>query len=366
MDIKIITRHAPSNYGSLLQALATAIVFGRRGHQCNIIDYQRKDERGIGALRAEVARKPRWNKNVLFRAAYMALRAPGALLAQWRFDRWRREMLPLTPRVADRQQLNRLSADMFLTGSDQVWGPVADSKIDKAYFLDFTDDRARRTAYAASFGRTDLLPLDEIAPLLKRYDKITVRESSAAEIIRQNCRACPTIVADPTLLLSRDEWFDILGIDKQKHTKPYVLVYQLHNNPAVNEFAVAVAKRLGLKLRRVSPYIHQAVRPGRFTLLPSPAEFVRLIDQASLLVTDSFHGTAFAINCGTQFVDVLPDNGTATRNKNILRLMGLDRRVAHGTDSLHLVDTPIDFTEVHERLRELRAESLAVANGLCE
>ena len=44
MKIKVITRHAPSNYGSLLQSIATVKVMEGMGHECEIIDYQRPDE----------------------------------------------------------------------------------------------------------------------------------------------------------------------------------------------------------------------------------------------------------------------------------------------------------------------------------
>ena len=41
MKISIITRHAPSNYGSLLQAIATQKAISKLGHQAEIADYIR-------------------------------------------------------------------------------------------------------------------------------------------------------------------------------------------------------------------------------------------------------------------------------------------------------------------------------------
>lgn len=364
MDIKVITRHAPSNYGSLLQAIATIHAFESLGHRCSIIDYQRPDERGLKGIIAEMRNKPRWNKNLLSRCAYIAMRAPGSLLAQSCFDKWRNMFLPTTHRVTSHQQLDNIHADLLVTGSDQVWGPVAGGHIDTAYFLDFGNVSTPRIAYAASFGRNDSLPLDTIAGLLARYRAVTVRESSAAKIISDMNLPEPSIVADPTLLLSRQDWMGKMGLRQEKTTKPYILVYQLHNNDAVNNFAKAAASRLGLPLKRVSPYIHQCARPGRFSLLPSPAKFIKLIDEATLMITDSFHGTAFAINCGTQFVDILPNNGTATRNRNILRSLGLDNRIVHDTESLSLIDRHIDYAIVHEKVKKLRENSIAALRDM--
>ncbi len=46
MDIKVITRHTPANYGSLLQSIATIKVFEKLGHTCKIIDYIKSNEYG--------------------------------------------------------------------------------------------------------------------------------------------------------------------------------------------------------------------------------------------------------------------------------------------------------------------------------
>ena len=57
MDIKVITRHAPSNYGSLLQSIATITTLERLGHKCEIIDYIRDDEHGLSAVKTNLNNK---------------------------------------------------------------------------------------------------------------------------------------------------------------------------------------------------------------------------------------------------------------------------------------------------------------------
>ena len=42
--VAVITRHAVSNYGSLLQAIATQRLIEQCGCSCEIIDYIREDE----------------------------------------------------------------------------------------------------------------------------------------------------------------------------------------------------------------------------------------------------------------------------------------------------------------------------------
>ena len=50
MQIKVITRHTPNNYGSLLQSIATLRVIESLGHQCEIIDYWKRDEVGLQGI----------------------------------------------------------------------------------------------------------------------------------------------------------------------------------------------------------------------------------------------------------------------------------------------------------------------------
>lgn len=57
MQIKVITRHTPNNYGSLLQSIATLRVIESLGHQCEIIDYWKRDEGGTARNSHIAARK---------------------------------------------------------------------------------------------------------------------------------------------------------------------------------------------------------------------------------------------------------------------------------------------------------------------
>ena len=87
--------------------------------------------------------------------AYVALRYPGEKIAALRFDKMRRRYLKLTPRCYSMEELESLQADVFMTGSDQVWGPLLDGGYDEAYFFLFVKEGIRKVSYAGSFGRTE-------------------------------------------------------------------------------------------------------------------------------------------------------------------------------------------------------------------
>lgn len=359
MDVKVITRHAPSNYGSLLQSIATMKIFERLGHKCEIIDYRRDDERGLKAVLTTLNGKEGWNGGLVKRLAYILSRYPEERLAEIKFNNMRRHYLKMTGLCRNMDDLSRLSADVFVTGSDQVWGPTLNGHYDEAYFLSFVKN-TRRVAYAASFGRT--LFTDEIACEYKRflsqYDAIAVREDAAVKTLQDWGLNCVGQVLDPTLLLTGEEWEAF--IKRRRIKGDYALVYQLHNNPEMNVLAERLARHHGLPLYRVSPTLHQIKRGGKFVYLPQVEDFLSCIRYCKLMVTDSFHGTAFAINFNRQFVEVLPNNSTGSRNQSILRLTDLQSRIASNLGDYFLSDDKIDYKHVNEILHSERGKSMEI------
>ena len=363
MNIKVITRHSPSNYGSLLQSIATIKTIEKLGHICEIIDYQRADERGLNGVLTQLKAKDGFG-NPLKKLAYIAIRYPIEKFAQVRFDRMRKKYLKMTSRCSSHVDLKKISADAFVTGSDQVWGPMMNGVYDNAYFLQFVGKGSRKLAYAASFGKTKFDESTVVAykKMLSEYDKIAVREKSAVSLLEEwGLDNCLGQVLDPTLLLDSNTWKDLLVSkhDSQKYANMnYILVYQIHNDPKLSDYAKRIARQTGKELLRVNPYLHQIWRGGKFICCPDLGEFLALIDNASCIITDSFHGTCFAINFGKQFIEILPNNATGTRNQSILQLTGLSRRILRDFNDYSLVNEIIDYQKVWMILEEERKKSV--------
>lgn len=370
MKVKVITRHAPSNYGSVLQSIATVRVIERfDGANCEIIDYQRPDERGLKGVMSQLGCKDGYG-NPLKKLAYIAVRYPIEKYAQMRFDRMRGKYLKTTPRCSSHEELRQLSADVFMTGSDQVWGPVMNGKYDSAYFLQFAGRDARKVAYAASFGKTKFgeETVEAYRSMLAGYDKIAVRESSAVTLLHNwGLKNCIGQVLDPTLLLDKHEWKELLvtEADNRKYAaRKYILVYQIHNDPKLSAYAKGLAAHTGHELLRVNPMLHQWMRGGKFVCCPGLGEFLALIDNAQCIVTDSFHGTCFAINFSKPFIEILPNNATGTRNQSILQLTGLNHRILRDYDDFSLFDEAIDYQTVENILNKERARSIQTMEDL--
>lgn len=366
MKVAVITRHAITNYGSLLQAFATQQVIENLGHECEIINYIRDDESYAQHEKTLLANKPEWNRNPFKRIVYLALRQPESIASGKKFESEQSRYLHLTKKYTTPEMLlkDKPIADAYMTGSDQVWGPVENRTYDSSYCLSFTDDSDKRIAYAASFGRTEMTDKTEtlFKKWLGRYRHIAVREDSAVNILK-NMGIDSSQVLDPTLLLDSDFW---LKIAKPIKEKKYVLVYQLHNDKRVGAYAKKVAKSLGLPLIRVSTSFHQISRQGKFVWCPNIGEFLSYIKNAECMITDSFHGTAFAINFNTPFVEVLPNNKTGTRNMSILKLTGLSDRILTDDEDIDLAKKKIDYSSVNQIMKEQREKSVSIIKNMIE
>lgn len=364
MDIKVITRHAPSNYGSLLQAIATQTLLGRLELKCEIIDYVRDDERGLKGILTALNGKKEWSGNPLKRIAYVAMRYPEEKIAEVKFGRMRHRYLKMTPRCRTHEGLSQLYADIFMTGSDQVWGPTMNGRYDGAYFLSFVKDKPK-IAYAASFGRTEFTSdvVRDYKRLLSRYSAISVREDTAVRLLASWGMDCAGQVLDPTLMLTADDWNEYVG---RAIRGKYVLVYQIHNDGNLGAYAKGFAKAVGLPLIRISPYLHQTLREGRLKWLPNVGEFLSYIKNCEYFITDSFHGTAFALTFNRQFIEILPNNKTGSRNQSILRLAGLTDRIVSDYDDYSFGGRLIDYGRVNALLEFERQKSWDILERMCK
>lgn len=356
--VAYITRHIVSNYGSVLQAYATQEALKKLGCRPVCIDYLRTDEKPKNLVATRLSASE-WNTNPIKKAVYMLTQKPVYALADKRFARYR-QILDVTQReynTVEALEQDCPQADVYLTGSDQVWNTVVCGVLDPAYFLSFVPDDRRKVAYAASFG--GVLTEEQrafAAPLIRRYDSVSVREDSGLKQLREMGVDAEQVL-DPTFLLDKTAWEQL--IPNRTCRQPYVLVYQLHPNKQFDKYAKAFAKRKGLKLIRVSSCFHHAVRSGKFVCCPPPGDFLWYIRNASYFLTDSFHGTAFAIGLNTQFVDILP-KAYSERISSILTLIGCENRVLRDYSDFSIADEPIDYERVNAVIAKERQKSLDI------
>ncbi len=364
MKTSVITRHAIANYGSFLQAIATQSIIENLGSECEIIDYIREDEYGLNLAKLALKKNEDWSYSFLKKILYLMCRITENFIMYRKFGNMRNKYLKMSKRYFSLDYDHRPEADIYITGSDQVWGPVGTERYDKNYFLDFVPDDKKKIAYAGSFGKTKFEgnDIETFKTMLSRYDAISVRENSAVDIIKGMGIKNVEQVLDPTLLIAADKWEKYINFTPKGK---YILVYQIHNNPKMDKYAKAFAKANNMKLVRVTPLLHQRFRGGKFVYLPNIGKFLAYIKNADFMITDSFHGTAFAINFNTQFVDILPGE-TGSRNQSILELTGLEDRIVTDFNDYGFMKRKIDFDRVNKIIEENRKKSIDILKDMLE
>ena len=347
----IITIHVGFNFGSVLQTVATAVVLQELGYNPTIVNYipdrvtyRRYFKEGLKDIRKLIRRVlyfPFHLKNV---AAYNGFLATHTNLSQ-----------PIY--AGDDFAAKCPVADVYVTGSDQVWNSIHNEGFDGHYFFDDIAG-ANKIAFASSIGREkiDDEELHLIKERLSKYKAVSVRESSAVKILN-SIGIDSTLVLDPTLLLDKDQWLKIAGERIEK--SPYLLIYTPYNivdEELIYRAARKMADKHGLKIVTFS-WTHQKNRFANYTYrYARPEEFLSLMYFADFVITNSFHGTAFSINLNKQFVVYQP-SAFSTRIMSLIEIVGLrSRLVSDDTDITALPE--INYSQVNKLLDAERGKSM--------
>lgn len=182
--------------------------------------------------------------------------------------------------------------DYCVVGSDQVWNPHFGNY--HQFFLGFAPEE-KRLSYAASISTMDISAEehDFFVQGLKGMKALSVREQAGANLIEQLTGRKAEVHLDPTLLLTADEWRSVSRRPTWYHGGEYLLTYFLGRRPAQID---AIAEELGLTVVNL---LDEEVYEHYVTGVD---EFLWAIDHASLVYTDSFHGSVFSILFQTPFV----------------------------------------------------------------
>lgn len=246
--------------------------------------------------------------------------------------------------------------DGYVCGSDTIFCIREFGGFDLGYFADVPQMRGRSVAYAASFGDVDWTDeeLRHLADRLKNFKAIGLRESGMIEFARRHASACVERVADPTLLLRRNDYLGIAA-DIQYQGR-YLLLYSRRYDPAMESYAEKVAHDLGCQIVEISLRASNADRGHHMRYDAGVEEYLALVRDATYMVTNSYHGLVFAVQMGVPFT-VFTREQAGCKIVELLRWLGLeDRRatVADGHIPLHM-----GFGRSYDKLEGIREQSLS-------
>ena len=217
--------------------------------------------------------------------------------------------------------LEKRGINYFVTGSDQVWNPYYEGR--DYEFLTFAP-RGKRLSFAASIG-VDSIPEKQIERYKQNLSEIrflSVREKRALEIIKELTGRDAYLTLDPTLLLDNNEWKKAVKKPDLYVPNNYICAYFLGKVPeAVQKFS----KKIGLPVYT----LNSEKFPELFTL--DPGEFLYMIENATYVLTDSFHAVAFSIKFHREFYVFEREqegvNSMFSRIETITKAFSLENRI---------------------------------------
>ncbi len=365
MKIALITIHNVTNYGAVLQAYATKVALSRYG-QVSTIDYRTKYlSRNMDKIRFEPS------LHGFKMLVHDLLNLPWRLKLVSRFKKFITSNLNLTHPMGAKELLEGGAGDfdVYVCGSDQIWNPVVvspENKIDPIFFLSFAGDGVKKFSFASSIGHHHYTKEEKpmVKDLLSSFDMISIRESDGKEKIEEILSEKMIFhVVDPTLILSKHEWYSLFDVEEE--IKDYLLVYSVPRTELIKKAVYYFSKKLGLRIVAVDRMLLPIAKVDKHVRNAGPNEFIRLFANASFVVTDSFHGACFSVNFTKPFACISANKG-ANRQESLLRLLGIENRIMYAESDFENLDTTVDYRAVTPKLEKIRKESLQFIESAME
>jgi hypothetical protein len=246
--------------------------------------------------------------------------------------------------------------DLVIHGSDQIWRKQPEiHNYNPVYFGNHQIKCKCNISYAASMG---VLPSTDTEKLLLKnllchLDKISVREEDLMNLVVELGYKCRQDL-DPTLLMTGNDWCDLLHITSNVEEK-YVLFYNLLPNSfelkKISDFAISK----GLKLK----IIHStASRPKSETNITTadPQRFLELVYNADFVFTSSFHGLVFSLLFHKPFYASFSKK--PGRAASLLSMLNLSEKLLVPYSEIPKEYSKIDYGYVEKQLLNNRLHSL--------
>lgn len=223
-------------------------------------------------------------------------------------------------------------ADLFITGSDQIWNPYCGG-FNPMMFLEFAEDK-KRISYSSSIARPHFpKEVEERAKNdLSKFKHISVREGSSVDMLNKLLqRNDVQLVVDPTYLLSREEWETFGNRAKIEFRLPEKYIFCYFVGTRFDDYISMVEdvkQKTGINDVITIDCTGGSINYGKGRLYKDggPYEFVYLLSHASFVCMDSFHATVFAIKFGIEFVHILKSKENSNTSSQNTRMYDLLKR----------------------------------------
>lgn len=355
--IGIVTFFNSINYGVWLQAYATQRALSDLGHNVEMVDYSNEfegkklrytydeDDRAIGYVTSLL-------KAIIYGRVRYYKKAFGDHLHEY--------YNTTLKHYTDINDMKDLEYDVLVAGSDQIWNPeITGGKFDKVYLLQFGKVE-RRISFASSIGSKPVREEDKdiFREAFKTFHAIGVRENYAKTQLQPLTDLPIKVVCDPTFLLSREKWESLIS-EKATYkceNEKYILTYFVSPEKRSQRYQDMIKgyhDSMNLPVWSVQFSTYKNNPCEKLIVGATTADFLKLIQNAELVITDSFHGAALSANLNTNFV-CIQNRKNPERTKTLFERLDLMDRIDMQPEQYKACD----YESVNPRIDEMREEAL--------
>lgn len=326
--IGILTFHFAHNYGAELQAYSLLHFLRKSGYDAEIINYvsdyfEEGYQNGYpwDSIKHILINLKNYNK-IQYRKKQILL-----------FQKFQDDQLGLKGK-SRKNKLDDIKYDIVIYGSDQIWSGKATNN-DLTYFG--KNVQGRKISYAASCGtgKLDSFQKQGILDYILDFDYVSIREPDLEKDLSKLLNKRINVVADPVFLMSREDWHNFIKNVSINHSN-YIFLYQLKGSKYVTRYCKGKSN-----IVNSHPTCNWLSNVKEKVIDVGPLEFVKYIENAECICTDSFHATAFSCIFHKK---VIIDSRYVmdSRIKTLIELKGVKKRNL----DIHLVE--IDFDTVDD------------------
>lgn len=362
MKIGVVTNLDRQNYGSVLQAFALQSTLN-----------------GMGAESFVLEKKLIKNNSLLARAKrfFAPSKNNYSLKDKWEIKQAKKLYTIKRKKIAEfctknisvstcvnAQQVIDIAntCQLIIAGSDQIWSPVS-GLLSDFYLLNFgANTTYAKASYSASVGVSNLSEEDKalFKKNLADFDTVSLREKTGLNLLKDCTENTLRSDLDPSLLYNGEFWSKF--VNNSSCSDPYIFVYMLRPEPTTLEAAKILSKKTGLKIKVCSNRIIKGNNIENITDA-GIEDFLSLIHNSEYFVTNSFHGTAFAVQFHKKFLSLAVAH-TGSRVTDFLGDINLSDRTLVSPQDILKIDNEIDWDIVDKILNKRRNESYSYLKEL--
>lgn len=228
------------------------------------------------------------------------------------------------------KELNRCT-DNFVVGTDQVLRPSFMEGHISEDLYGYTNFKKKRISFSGSFGLKtpeDMGWLSNLkySKLIKRFDTVSTREITGVDICKDKFNITAEYIIDPVFLIDKNKWLDMAPDTKNKYRGKIVCYI----------FDIFGAKSNEIKIFLEKKYNKEVVMLENAKI--PVEEFLSAIKDADAILTNSFHGTCFALIFNKKLLAITNNNTGDSRFDTLIKLFGIENMSVKLIDDIYEKD----------------------------